>query len=165
MRNLILVSALVVISIFITPACLNGADEEAASSFTEDTDPGTASEPGDRIPLDAMRERDELTDRVHDESMPDQAPDEDATGKVDAWPSGSSASTSAYLKCGFNPRGWYGNYLYYTIVNCNSFGVKREIEIDNGFDDCTCHTIPGGWQASGYCYIAPWESARGIKSC
>src|SRR5688572_7645738 len=104
MRNFILVSSLIVISIFITPACLNSADEEAASSFTEDTDPGIANEPGDLITLADMREGDEITDRAHDEAMSDQALDESATGNADARSSGSSASTSAYLQCGFNPR-------------------------------------------------------------
>ncbi|MER7130944.1 hypothetical protein [Streptosporangium saharense] len=54
--------------------------------------------------------------------------------------------------------------VYYTIVNCHSYTVKRKLDVA-GSTDGPCLTIPGGRAVSQTRIIAGWAGVRGMKAC
>jgi hypothetical protein len=95
-------------------------------------------------------------------------PDEPADGAHEIVSGSPESSVTpmalAAPHCGLNI--WLsGNTAIYTIRNCHSHAVKRELNIGQGPDTCTCHHIPAHSQVMSSCNLAPWETVNGIKSC
>lgn len=83
----------------------------------------------------------------------------------------SSPAVASAAPCGLS--GHYGptashvkiHTFYYTIRQCNGHTVKRELDIANGRDTATCHTIRAHSQVSGQHTMLKSQYARGIKPC
>lgn len=76
----------------------------------------------------------------------------------------AAAPPETLVACGLS--GWLsGSRFTYTIRNCHSYAVRRELDIGQGLDDCTCHYIPAGGVVTSTCSIAAWETVGGIKPC
>jgi len=83
----------------------------------------------------------------------------------------TSPTAASAAPCGLS--GYYGataphvkiHTFYYTIRQCNGYTVKRELDIANGLDHATCHTIRPYSQVSGKYTMLKSQFARGIKRC
>jgi hypothetical protein len=77
------------------------------------------------------------------------------------------SKASAAVPCGLTGSYTSPQTFRYTIRNCHGFTVWREIDVDNGPDDGTCHRIPAHSSRRGAIELALWEgiNKRGIKPC
>jgi hypothetical protein len=128
------------------------ADSESADSEGLDDPAAAASEEALLADQEAAdRELAKLDDGVPDEDIAQGVPDQVAVDEA-----------VALAPCGLDIFAQGDGKVFYTIRNCHSFRVKRELDVVNWWDICECHDIAAGQTVEGACART---SIRGIKDC